>query len=51
MATDVSIDIKHLRYADAAERYGRFRKAAESFSIRQSQLTAIEAGNRRSSTQ
>jgi hypothetical protein len=43
MATDVSIDIKHLRDADAAERYERFRKAAEPFSIRQSNLSSWQA--------
>lgn len=35
----MSIELKHLRYADAAERYGSFRKAADSFSLRQSNLS------------
>lgn len=38
-AIHVSIELKHLRYAEAAERYGSFRKAADSFSVRQSNLS------------
>lgn len=33
------IELKHLRYIEAAERLGSFRKAAESISIRQSNLS------------
>lgn len=35
----VSIDLKHLRYAEAAERCGSFRKAADSLSLKQSNLS------------
>jgi DNA-binding transcriptional LysR family regulator len=35
----VSIELKHLRYAEPAERHGRFRKAAEFLSIKQSNLS------------
>lgn len=38
-AIHVSIELKHLRYAEAAERHGSFRKAADSFSVRQSNLS------------
>lgn len=35
----MSIDIKHLRYADVAERCGSFRKAADSLAVKQSNLS------------
>jgi len=35
----VSIELKHLRYAEAAERYGSVRKAADSLTIKQSNLS------------
>lgn len=35
----VSIDLKHLRYVDTAERCGSFRRAADSLSIKQSNLS------------
>jgi DNA-binding transcriptional LysR family regulator len=35
----MSIDLKHLRYAEAADRFGSFRKAADSLSVRQSNLS------------
>ena len=35
----MSIDLKHLRYADAAARHGSFRKAADSLSLKQSNLS------------
>ena len=38
MAT-VPIELKHLRYAEAAARCGSFRKAAESLSLKQSNLS------------
>lgn len=33
------IELKHLRYAEAAERYGSFRRAAESLALKQSNLS------------
>jgi DNA-binding transcriptional LysR family regulator len=33
------VDIKHLKYVEAAERHGSFRKAAESLAIKQSNLS------------
>lgn len=33
------IELKHLRYAEAAERYGSFRKAADSLFVKQSNLS------------
>lgn len=35
----VSIELKHLRYAEAAERCGSFRKAADLLSLKQSNLS------------
>lgn len=35
----VSIELKHLRYAEMAERYGSFRKAADLLSLKQSNLS------------
>lgn len=35
----MTIELKHLRYAEAAERCGRFRKAAELFALKQSNLS------------
>jgi len=35
----VSIELKHLRYAEVAERCGSFRKAADSLAIKQSNLS------------
>lgn len=35
----MSIELKHLRYAEAAERCGSFRKAAESLAVKQSNLS------------
>lgn len=35
----MSIELKHLRYAEAAERYGSFRRAADSLSVKQSNLS------------
>jgi DNA-binding transcriptional LysR family regulator len=35
----VSIDLRHLRYAEAAERCGSFRKAADLLSLKQSNLS------------
>lgn len=35
----VSIELKHLRYAEVAERCGSFRKAAELLAIKQSNLS------------
>jgi len=35
----VSIEFKHLRYAEAAERLGSFRKAADALSLKQSNLS------------
>jgi Bacterial regulatory helix-turn-helix protein, lysR family len=35
----MSIDLKHLRYAEVAERCGSFRKAADSLSLKQSNLS------------
>jgi DNA-binding transcriptional LysR family regulator len=38
-AIHVSIELKQLRYADAAERYGSFRKAAVLLGLKQSNLS------------
>jgi DNA-binding transcriptional LysR family regulator len=35
----VSIELKHLRYAEAAERCGSFRKAADTLGLKQSNLS------------
>jgi len=35
----VSFDLKHLRYTEAAERLGSFRKAADSLALKQSNLS------------
>lgn len=35
----MAIELKHLRYAEVAERYGSFRKAADSLSLKQSNLS------------
>ncbi|WP_089172919.1 LysR family transcriptional regulator [Bosea sp. AS-1] len=35
----MSIELKHLRYAEAAERHGSFRKAADSLAVKQSNLS------------
>lgn len=35
----MSVELKHLRYAEAAERWGSFRKAADSLAIKQSNLS------------
>ncbi|MBN8968148.1 MAG: LysR family transcriptional regulator [Rhizobiales bacterium] len=35
----MSIELKHLRYAEAAERCGSFRRAAESLAVKQSNLS------------
>ena len=35
----LSIELRHLRYAEVAERCGSFRKAAESLSVKQSNLS------------
>jgi len=35
----MSIELKHLRYAEAAERCGSFRKAADSLAVKQSNLS------------
>jgi len=35
----VSIELKHLRYAEAAERCGSFRKAADLLAVKQSNLS------------
>lgn len=35
----MSTEIKHLLYAEAAERSGSFRKAADSLSVKQSNLS------------
>lgn len=35
----MSIELKHLRYADAAARHGSFRKAADSLALKQSNLS------------
>lgn len=35
----MSIELKHLRYAEAAERCGSFRKAADLFALKQSNLS------------
>ncbi|PWR19927.1 LysR family transcriptional regulator [Zavarzinia compransoris] len=35
----MTIDLKHLRYAEAAERCGSFRKAADSLALKQSNLS------------
>lgn len=35
----MSIELKHLRYAEAAERCGSFRKAADLLAIKQSNLS------------
>lgn len=35
----MSIELKHLRYAEGAERYGSFRKAADALSLKQSNLS------------
>lgn len=35
----VSIELKHLRYAEVAERHGSFRKAADSLALKQSNLS------------
>src|SRR5688572_26217758 len=37
--TPVPIDLKHLRYADLAERCGSFRKAADLLALKQSNLS------------
>lgn len=39
--TPVSIDLRHLRYAEAAERCGSFRKAAALLGLKQSNLSRI----------
>jgi hypothetical protein len=41
------IELKHLRYVDAAERYGSFRKAADSFSDHWPDRDIGRAGNGR----
>lgn len=38
-SASVSIDLKHLRYAEAAERCGSFRKAADLLAVKQSNLS------------
>uniref|UniRef100_UPI001953A325 LysR family transcriptional regulator n=1 Tax=Stenotrophomonas maltophilia TaxID=40324 RepID=UPI001953A325 len=35
----VSIELKHLRYAEAAERCGSFRRAADLLALKQSNLS------------
>jgi len=35
----MSIELKHLRYAEAAERCGSFRKAADALAVKQSNLS------------
>lgn len=35
----VSIELRHLRYADAAARHGSFRKAADALGLKQSNLS------------
>jgi DNA-binding transcriptional LysR family regulator len=37
----VSIELKHLRYAELTERCGSFRKAADSVSLKQSNLSRM----------
>ncbi len=43
----VSIELKHLRYVEAAECHGSFRKAAECLSVKQSNLGPPHSGARR----
>src|SRR3546814_14151326 len=37
----MSIELKHLRYADAAVHYGSFRKAADALGLKQSNLSRV----------
>jgi hypothetical protein len=39
LASPVSIELKHLRYAEVAERCGSFRKAADLLALKQSNLS------------